>query len=46
MMLTVSLEEGLARTHDISLAGEVKMTKWAEWGVLSAPMRFVPAKRR
>ena len=38
-MLRVTLEELLARTSSIELAGEVTMTGWPEWGTLSVPHR-------
>jgi cytochrome P450 len=37
LMLRVTLEELLARTSSIELAGEVMMTGWPEWGTLSVP---------
>ena len=37
LMLRVTLEELLARTSSIELAGEVTMTGWPEWGTLSVP---------
>jgi len=37
LMLGVTLEELLARTSSIALAGEVTMTGWPEWGTLSVP---------
>lgn len=43
MMVRISLEEALKRTKQIDLVGDVKMTVWAEWGVLSAPIKFTPA---
>lgn len=42
MMVRYSIEEALKRTKRIELSGEVKMTVWAEWGVLSAPMELIP----
>jgi Cytochrome P450 len=43
IMLRLTLEEALKRTSDISLNGEITMTRWAEWGVLSAPIKFTAA---
>jgi cytochrome P450 len=40
LMLRVTLEELLARTSSIELAGEVTMTGWPEWGTLSVPARL------
>ena len=37
LMLQVTLDELLARTSSIELAGEVTMTGWPEWGTLSVP---------
>ena len=37
LMLRVTLDELLARTSSIELAGEVTMTGWPEWGTLSVP---------
>ncbi len=37
LMLRVTLEELLARTSSIELAGDVIMTGWPEWGTLSVP---------
>ncbi|WP_276352172.1 cytochrome P450 [Cohnella caldifontis] len=42
MMVRYSIEEALKRTTRIERAGEIKMTVWAEWGVLSAPMKLFP----
>ena len=42
MMMTVTLEEALARTSAFEVAGPVAMAKWAEWGTNSVPMRFTP----
>lgn len=39
-MLQATLEEVLKRTERFELAGDYRMTIWAEWGVLSAPIRF------
>jgi cytochrome P450 len=41
LMLQVTLEEFLARTSTIELCGDVKMTRWPEWGTLSVPLRVV-----
>ena len=40
MMLRVTLEELLRRARITGLAGEVVMTRWPEWGVLSAPVHL------
>lgn len=40
MMMRTILEEALSRTQHIELAGPVQMTRWAEWGTLSVPLRF------
>ncbi|MFV2195353.1 cytochrome P450 [Nocardiopsis sp. LOL_012] len=45
IMMTVTLEEALARTEDFAVTGEVEMAKWAEWGTNKVPMRFTPARR-
>jgi hypothetical protein len=42
-MLGVTLEELLARTSSIELAGEVTMTGWPEWGTLAVPTRLAAA---
>jgi len=42
MMLRVTLEELLSRVRITGIAGEVVMTRWPEWGALSAPVVFVP----
>lgn len=44
MMVRFAIEEALKKTKDIELIGEIKMTVWAEWGVLSAPMKLTPAE--
>ncbi|ARK29933.1 cytochrome P450 [Halalkalibacter krulwichiae] len=44
MMVRFAIEEALKRTKDIDLIGEIKMTVWAEWGVLEAPMKLTPVK--
>ncbi len=41
LMLRVTLEELLARTSAIELAGDVTMTGWPEWGTLSVPARLL-----
>ena len=46
LMLRVALEELLARTGSIELAGEPEMTGWPEWGTLSAPLAVRPAEAR
>lgn len=38
LMLRVTLEELLRRARITGLMGEVRMTRWPEWGVLSAPV--------
>lgn len=43
MMVRFAIEKGLEHTKAIALNGEVKMTVWAEWGVLAAPMKLTPA---
>jgi cytochrome P450 len=40
MMFRITLEEALARTTGFSVAGEIKMAVWAEWGTNSVPLRF------
>ncbi len=40
MMLRVTLEELLRRAKVTGLAGEVVMTRWPEWGVLSASVQL------
>jgi cytochrome P450 len=42
MMLRVTLEELLKRARITGVAGEVVMTRWPEWGALSAPVVLVP----
>ena len=44
IMIRTAIEEVLKHTKDIDLIGEIKMTVWAEWGVLSAPMKLTPAE--
>ena len=41
MMLRVILEELIARTDGIEIAGDIPMTTWPEYGPLSVPVRFV-----
>lgn len=43
MMMTVTLEEALARTREFEVTGPIEMAKWAEWGTNSVPMRFTPS---
>lgn len=43
MMLADTLRELLARTKHFEVAGEIRMTRWPEWGTISVPTRFVPA---
>jgi|HigsolmetaAR203D_1030402.scaffolds.fasta_scaffold00226_15 cytochrome P450 len=38
-MLGITLEYLLSNTKHFELAGEIKMTKWAEWGALNVPIR-------
>jgi len=45
MMLRVTLEELLKRAQITGLAGEVVMTRWPEWGALSAPVALVPIEQ-
>jgi hypothetical protein len=42
-MLRLTLEELLARTSEIHVVGEPRMTRWPEWGTLSVPVRLVAA---
>jgi cytochrome P450 len=42
LMLQVTLQEFLQRSKKIELAGEVKMTRWPEWGTLSVPLKITP----
>lgn len=42
--LRVTLEELLARTGSITLAGPVTRTSWPRWGVSSLPVQFVDAR--
>ncbi|MEV1128966.1 cytochrome P450 [Agromyces sp. NPDC049794] len=43
MMMTITLEEVLARSAGFSSAGEPEMAIWAEWGTRSVPLDFVRA---
>lgn len=43
LMLRVTLEEFLARTHSFEPAGEVRMTRWPEWGTLAVPLSVTAA---
>ena len=45
MMLRVTLEELLKRARIAGVAGEVVMTRWPEWGALSAPVALVPIEQ-
>ena len=45
MMLRVTLEELLKRARITSVPGDVVMTRWPEWGVLSAPVNLVPIEQ-
>jgi cytochrome P450 len=40
LMLRVTLEELLGRARIAGLSGEVVMTRWPEWGTLTAPVRL------
>lgn len=42
-MIRITLEELLARTNMIEVAGEIRMSGWPEIGTLSVPVRLVPA---
>jgi cytochrome P450 len=44
MMLRVTLEELLKRARITGVTGDVTMTRWPEWGVLSASINLVPQK--
>jgi cytochrome P450 len=44
LMLQIALEVLLARTERIELGGEVAMTRWPEWGTLTAPLRVIAAR--
>jgi cytochrome P450 len=43
MMMTITLEEALARSASFRLAGSPEMAMWAEWGTRSVPLDFVRA---
>jgi len=43
MMLQIVLKELLVRTKHMALAGDIKMTKWPEWGAQSVPLHIEPA---
>ncbi|WP_324278086.1 cytochrome P450 [Blastococcus brunescens] len=43
MMMTITLEEALARSASFTLAGSPEMAMWAEWGTRSVPLDFVRA---
>lgn len=43
MMMTITLEEALARSASFTSAGEPEMAIWAEWGTRSVPIDFVRA---
>ena len=43
MMMTITLEEALARSATFRLAGSPEMAIWAEWGTRSVPLDFVRA---
>lgn len=43
MMLQTTLEEFLARTKTFVRIGDVKMTRWPEWGTLSVSFEVTPA---
>ena len=43
IMMTVTLEEALARSTSFRLAGSPEMAIWAEWGTRSVPLDFVRA---
>lgn len=42
VMLRTALDELLARTESFTIDGEVVMTRWPEWGTLTAPVSLVP----
>ncbi|MEP6960626.1 MAG: cytochrome P450 [Acidobacteriota bacterium] len=46
MMLRVTLEELLKRVHITGVRGEVLMTRWPEWGVLSASLDLVAVSKK
>lgn len=43
LMLQVTLEEFLKRTKDFEPDGEVRMTRWPEWGTLAVPLKVIAA---
>jgi cytochrome P450 len=43
LMLSLTLEEFLKRTKSFEASGEIKMTRWPEWGTLSVPLKVVGA---
>lgn len=43
LMLQVTLEEFLKRTKDFEPDGDVRMTRWPEWGTLAVPLKVVAA---
>jgi cytochrome P450 len=43
LLLQLTLEEFLARTRSFVCNGEVRMTRWPEWGTLSVPLSVVAA---
>ena len=46
MMLRVTLEELLKRAVITGVADDIVMTRWPEWGVLSASIHLVPRERQ
>ncbi len=40
LMLRIVLEEVLEKTSDIEQFGEIQMTRWPEWGILSVNLKF------
>ncbi len=44
LMLTTVLHELLARTERIELDGDIRMTRWPEWGTLRVPLRVTGAE--
>jgi hypothetical protein len=42
MMLRVTLEELLKQARITDVAEDIVMTRWPEWGVLSASIDLVP----
>jgi cytochrome P450 len=39
-MLGITLDYLLTHTKHFEISGEIKMTKWAEWGALNVPIKF------